>query len=62
MIFAEQTVFETDAFQGSTQLELTAKLKNGLGDNAWQHAQLFRQEMSNFKDYPFDIIIKLKKV
>lgn len=62
LVPSKQPVFETDAFQGSTQLELTAKLKGGSGDNAWQHAQLFRQEMSNDKDYPFDIIIKLKKV
>ncbi|PSN55935.1 Peptide-N(4)-(N-acetyl-beta-glucosaminyl)asparagine amidase [Blattella germanica] len=55
-------VFETDIFQGTTHLELTAYLEGGSGDNAWQHAQLFRQEMTNNEDYPFDIVIKLKKV
>ncbi|KAJ9576021.1 hypothetical protein L9F63_007121 [Diploptera punctata] len=58
----KETMFETDAFRGNTHLEVTAKLKGGSGDNAWQQAQLFRQELTNYTDYPFEIIIKLKKV
>jgi peptide-N4-(N-acetyl-beta-glucosaminyl)asparagine amidase len=60
LCFTDSKVFETTDFQGCSQLEFNAQLKGGMGDSAWQHAQLFRQNV-NDKDYPLDIIIRLKK-
>jgi len=54
-------VFETTDFQGCSQLEFSAQLRGGVGDCAWQHAQLFRQKTTDNEDYPLDIIIRLKK-
>lgn len=53
-------VFETDEFDGSRSFTLTAELSGGNGDNAWQHAQLFRQEMSDTNSYPLKISVKLR--
>jgi peptide-N4-(N-acetyl-beta-glucosaminyl)asparagine amidase len=53
-------VFETTDFQGCSQLEFTAQLGDGTGDCAWQHAQLFRQNISD-TDYPLDIVIRFKR-
>lgn len=60
LYFTDSKVFETTDFQGCSQLEFTAQLRGGTGECAWQHAQLFRQNI-NDKDYPLDIIIRLKK-
>ena len=46
---------------GSKTLTFTAHMRGGKGDVAWQHTQLFRQEMSETKLYPLDIKITLKK-
>jgi len=53
-------VFETRDFEGCSQLEFTAQLEGGVGDCAWQHAQLFRQKITD-DDYPLDITIKFKQ-
>ncbi|XP_069675699.1 peptide-N(4)-(N-acetyl-beta-glucosaminyl)asparagine amidase isoform X4 [Periplaneta americana] len=62
VVIAGGSVFETSDFHGCSQLELTAHLTKGEGDNAWQHAQLFRQETSNHEDYALDITLTLKKM
>lgn len=54
------TVLATSDFQGCSQLEFTAQLEGGVGDCAWQHAQLFRQQTTD-DDYPLDITITLKQ-
>jgi hypothetical protein len=58
--FTGSMVFETSDFQGCSQLEFTAQLGGGVGDCAWQHAQLFRQQTTD-DDYPLDITITLKQ-
>ncbi|XP_021941352.1 peptide-N(4)-(N-acetyl-beta-glucosaminyl)asparagine amidase isoform X2 [Zootermopsis nevadensis] len=60
LVPGDSKVFETTDFQGCSQLEFTAQLRGGTGECAWQHAQLFRQNI-NDKDYPLDVIIRLKK-
>ncbi|XP_067664918.1 peptide-N(4)-(N-acetyl-beta-glucosaminyl)asparagine amidase-like [Haliotis asinina] len=51
------TLTEVDV-KGCVTLTITADLKGGNGDNAWQHAQLFRQEM-NADNSPFEVKISL---
>jgi hypothetical protein len=59
--FIDGKMFETSDFRGCSKLEFSAHLRGGVGDGAWQHAQLFRQKTSDNEDYPLDIIIRLKK-
>jgi len=49
-----------DVFSGSTELQLTAELSGGSGPSAWQHAQLFRQSLTDSHDYPLNIILHLR--
>jgi hypothetical protein len=57
--FTEQNVFETDEFRGWRDLSLTAVMDaDGRSPGSWQHAQLFRQSISD-DDYPFEIDISL---
>jgi hypothetical protein len=58
--FTGSTVFETSDFQGCSQLEFSAQLGGGVGDCAWQHAQLFRQKTTD-DDYALNITIRLKQ-
>jgi hypothetical protein len=60
LYFTGSEVFETRDFEGCSQLEFTAQLGGGVGDSAWQHAQLFRQKTTD-DDYPLDITIRLKQ-
>ena len=46
---------------GSKTMTLTAHMRGGKGDVAWQHTQLFRQELSQVAHYPLDIKITLRK-
>nr|CAD7394183.1 unnamed protein product [Timema cristinae] len=45
-------------FVGESSVTLMAKLKGGVGDLAWQHAQLFRQS-SDSREFSFAVSIKL---
>ena len=40
--------------------KLRADLKNGSGNNAWQHTQLFRQSFNETDKYLFEIIFHFK--
>ncbi|XP_013415884.1 peptide-N(4)-(N-acetyl-beta-glucosaminyl)asparagine amidase-like [Lingula anatina] len=51
----------TDDLNGCRELTLTAELSKGRGDVAWQHTQLFRQQKDEVHNFPFEIVIKLKK-
>ena len=46
---------------GSRTVTLTAHLKGGVGDCAWQHTQLFRQKLTDDHLYPFNVRITLKE-
>jgi len=49
-----------EEFRGSTKLRLTAELSGGDGsDRTWQHAQLFRQKLSDSAGYPLHIALYL---
>ncbi|KAK6643481.1 hypothetical protein RUM43_004986 [Polyplax serrata] len=50
-----QEVFTTDAFKGSSSLELIVEL---LGSNFWQHSQLLRQPIAS-EETTFEITINL---
>ncbi|XKL61189.1 hypothetical protein PGB90_008246 [Kerria lacca] len=54
--FLAENVMVVDAFKGSFELTLTITVSGGNGDNAWQHAQLFRQPI-NDAQFPFEIVI-----
>merc|ERR1712179_470582 len=47
-----------DLSSNTHRLELSAELCNGNGDEAWQHAQLFRQGDSEHDKYPLMVHIK----
>ena len=49
----------TQALLGSKTLKLSASLSGGKGDNAWQHAQLFRQNISSLNEFPLDVLVTL---
>ncbi|MCP4485365.1 MAG: hypothetical protein GY823_12510 [Flavobacteriaceae bacterium] len=48
-------------FHGSSDLQLTATLSGGKGDTAWQHAQLFRQNVKDLNEFPLDITLHFAK-
>nr|CAI5816884.1 unnamed protein product [Callosobruchus analis] len=50
------TISEID---DAKELTITAELTGGKGDCAWQHAQLFRQNLDS-ADYTFSILLKFK--
>lgn len=54
-----QTIMTEHA--GSRTLSVSAHLRGGKGDCAWQHTQLFRQDLSDIRNYPFEMKVKLKK-
>lgn len=45
---------------GASAFEISVYLSGGQGDEAWQHAQLFRDDDTS-KDFKFNLQIKLKK-
>ncbi|XP_044736762.1 peptide-N(4)-(N-acetyl-beta-glucosaminyl)asparagine amidase [Chrysoperla carnea] len=56
----DSTSHFTREFSDCHEVYLTATLKGGKGDVAWQHAQLFRQSLDNREFYPFCVQIKFK--
>ncbi|XP_067001284.2 peptide-N(4)-(N-acetyl-beta-glucosaminyl)asparagine amidase isoform X1 [Anabrus simplex] len=55
------SIFETNALKGCQSFTLNAELTGGKGDVAWQHAQLFRQDIGKTTEFPFSILVKFKK-
>jgi peptide-N4-(N-acetyl-beta-glucosaminyl)asparagine amidase len=55
--------FQSIDFHGAIKLRLSAILRGGKGDTAWQHAQLFRQSLStNTKESCMVIRITLHSI
>ncbi|XP_078701033.1 peptide-N(4)-(N-acetyl-beta-glucosaminyl)asparagine amidase-like isoform X1 [Branchiostoma floridae x Branchiostoma belcheri] len=52
----------TKDLEGVMSFTLTAELRGGRGDNAWQHAQLFRQALDRTEEFPLDLQVRLKPV
>ena len=50
--------FMTFDLEGGHVLTITAVLSGGRGSIAWQHAQLFRQNLDD-SDFPFEVILHL---
>lgn len=46
---------------GVRRLEVTASLCGGCGENAWQHAQLCRQQDSAVNQFPFLVRISFEE-
>lgn len=40
---------------------LRAEATGGVGENAWQHAQFFRQNIHDDSEYSFEVIIEFMK-
>lgn len=47
---------EIEKVKNSSVVLIRATLSGGKGDNAWQHSQLFRQEMKSI-EYPFELCL-----
>ncbi|XP_043518804.1 peptide-N(4)-(N-acetyl-beta-glucosaminyl)asparagine amidase [Frieseomelitta varia] len=52
--------YRTYQLKGATKLILTATVSGGQGDSAWQHAQIFRQNLENEDDRSLVIDIELE--
>ena len=59
--FSAEKTMVISSLSGEPVVSLTAELKRGKGENAWQHTQLFRQSLDGVNEFPFDIKIYLKK-
>ena len=55
-----QQVF--DVFSGCTELRLSAELSGGNGQVAWQHAQLFRQSLTDSRGHPLHVTLRLRRI
>ena len=51
-----------DVFSGCTELRLSAELSGGNGREAWQHAQLFRQSLTESHEHPLKITLHLRRL
>ncbi|XP_046997587.1 peptide-N(4)-(N-acetyl-beta-glucosaminyl)asparagine amidase isoform X1 [Schistocerca americana] len=58
---SSETAVSTKVLDGSKCLTLSAELSRGRGTTAWQHAQLFREPVGS-TTYPFNVVIKLRKM
>lgn len=50
--------FETDELDGVSRISLSAELVGGENQQAWQHAQLFRQSLNDQEDCSMSIIVE----
>lgn len=57
---AQCSNFHTNEVEKAVKLNLNATLFGGKGEQAWQHAQLFRQSMENTEEPSMIITIQLK--
>ncbi|XP_071444839.1 peptide-N(4)-(N-acetyl-beta-glucosaminyl)asparagine amidase [Hetaerina americana] len=53
--------FTTTDLKGLQAFTIEMKVSGGTGPQAWQHAQLFRQPMTEYEQYPLEINVKLKE-
>ena len=57
---------EVDAARGCQRFSIIAELSRGKGDQAWQHAQLFRQQLNpgffstDDSHYPFRVLVEFE--
>ncbi|XP_036411446.1 peptide-N(4)-(N-acetyl-beta-glucosaminyl)asparagine amidase [Megalops cyprinoides] len=49
------------SLSGSTELVVEAELSGGDGETSWQHAQLFRQSLTDPEEPSFEIIISMEE-
>ncbi len=47
-------------FRGCRRLTLRAEMRGGSGDNAWQHAQLFRQRDDDDQLFPLNVVLEFE--
>jgi len=53
-------VLKSDELAGSKYVSVSASLKGGSGNVAWQHTQLFRAKMGSNEEKKFKLIVRLK--
>lgn len=51
-----------DEFSGSADLRLAAEMTGGTGRTAWQHAQLFRQSLTDSHEHPLVVLLHLRHI
>ncbi|XP_066600452.1 peptide-N(4)-(N-acetyl-beta-glucosaminyl)asparagine amidase [Prorops nasuta] len=61
IIIPDCTNFCTDSLNGAIKLSLIAIMSDGEGDSAWQHAQLFRENLNNLNSQSMFIAVQLRK-
>ena len=61
-LFSDGARTHISDLEGSKTVTLTAHMRGGRGEVAWQHTQLFRQSTSENDVFPFDVKITLKKM
>ncbi|ELU02854.1 hypothetical protein CAPTEDRAFT_133674 [Capitella teleta] len=62
LLSADHVPIKIDDIKGNDQLTLTAELRRGKGNIAWQHTQLFRHSLNDNDFFPFDIKFFIKKI
>ncbi|KAL5004691.1 hypothetical protein ScPMuIL_018147 [Solemya velum] len=60
LVRATTEVQKVEDLDGCNDVCLTAMMRGGKGDIAWQHTQLFRQSLQDKQSFPLDIKIHLK--
>lgn len=51
----DKRVESLDVLRGRSGFRVRCRLHGGSGDNAWQHAQLFRQASNAADEFPFEV-------